>query len=249
MCIKQYLIMSNMQVVKVEGTYVSLTDMANEYAGASVLIEEWIRTRETIEFISLWEEENNPNFIPISTRKNKVGDRFDKAPTSIKEWIGATNSIGIIATAGRYGGIYATPEIAIQFAMHLNVYYRASVIREINEKKEILSILGEFLKYKKEQIDEDCYLYLMLNKNNGHYKIGISKSPSYRERTLQSQEPVLDLIFSKLYKQRSRAVSVEKILHSTFSEKRIRGEWFLLNEDDIKKIYSIVRQLRKIKKG
>jgi len=72
------------------------------------------------------------------------------------------------------------------------------------------------------------FIYLMRNNTNGFFKIGFSKSPSYRETTLQSQEPDITLIFQML-----GGPSLEKVLHQKFRKQRIRGEWFRLSEEDI----------------
>lgn len=75
---------------------------------------------------------------------------------------------------------------------------------------------------------KDQFVYLMKNRRNGLVKIGISTNPSRRERTLQSEEPDIDLLFSS-----PSSIRVEKSLHELFSKKRVRGEWFKLNDDDV----------------
>lgn len=80
---------------------------------------------------------------------------------------------------------------------------------------------------------EMCFVYLMYDTSNGYHKIGISNNPEYRERTLQSEKPTIELIISKKFPSRNIAESIEKALHSTFAEKRLRGEWFELNDKDI----------------
>lgn len=81
-----------------------------------------------------------------------------------------------------------------------------------------------------------CYLYLMKDYNTGYYKIGISNSPEYREKTLQSEKPTIEMICNKKYVSRRIAHSFEQALHKTFSEKRVRGEWFDLDQIDVKEI-------------
>ena len=78
-----------------------------------------------------------------------------------------------------------------------------------------------------------CYVYLMLDTSNGYYKIGVSNKPNYREKTLQSEKPTIEMIASKKYPVRKIAESFEKSLHSTYSDKRVRGEWFELDEIDV----------------
>ncbi len=97
---------------------------------------------------------------------------------------------------------------------------------------------GEILDlFKDESIlkpeEESCFVYLMKDNINGAYKIGISNSPEYREKTLQSEKPSIELIESKQFQKRRIAESFEKLLHEYFKNKRIRGEWFQLDNNDI----------------
>lgn len=78
-----------------------------------------------------------------------------------------------------------------------------------------------------------CYVYLMKDTANGRYKIGMSKKPEYRERTLQSEKPEITLICSKMYSSRDEARKIEKELHQRFKNNRIRGEWFNLSYSDV----------------
>ena len=88
------------------------------------------------------------------------------------------------------------------------------------------------------KIKDASYLYLMKDFNTGYYKIGISNSPEYREKTLQSEKPTIEMICNKKYVSRRMAASFEQALHKTFSEKRVRGEWFELNQNDVEEIKS-----------
>lgn len=85
-------------------------------------------------------------------------------------------------------------------------------------------------------IEDACYVYLMVDTSNGYHKIGISNHPEYRERTLQSEKPSIEKICAKKYPTRIIAQSIESALHTAFSAKRIRGEWFNLTENDVKQI-------------
>jgi hypothetical protein len=88
--------------------------------------------------------------------------------------------------------------------------------------------------------DETCYVYLMHDLKTNFYKIGISNSPSYREKTLQSEKPTIILMRCKRFPKRKIAEILEKTLHSTYSNKRIRGEWFSLDTEDINDISQIL---------
>lgn len=93
---------------------------------------------------------------------------------------------------------------------------------------------GENKKQKNSKIQfEPCYVYLMHDSKNGYHKIGISKTPKYREKTLQSEKPTIDLVCSKEYPSRKIAEAIESALHKVFEENRIRGEWFELSDADV----------------
>jgi predicted GIY-YIG superfamily endonuclease len=83
---------------------------------------------------------------------------------------------------------------------------------------------------------ETCFVYLMRDLRNGAYKIGISASPSSRERTLQSEQPKTQLVASKKYVNRKMALAIEKALHDVYSHKKKRGEWFDLGEQDVQEL-------------
>lgn len=78
-----------------------------------------------------------------------------------------------------------------------------------------------------------CYVYLMKDTSNGYHKIGISNTPEYRERTLQSEKPTIEMIACKKFPTRKIAESIESALHTAYSQQRLRGEWFNLNDADV----------------
>ena len=81
--------------------------------------------------------------------------------------------------------------------------------------------------------DSSCFVYLMKDETNGYHKIGISNKPEYRERTLQSEKPTIALLCAKEFPTRIIAEAIEFALHKTFEDKRLRGEWFALDEKDV----------------
>ena len=83
-------------------------------------------------------------------------------------------------------------------------------------------------------IEEKCYVYLMHDTSNNYYKIGESKTPQYREKTLQSEKPSIELLCAKHYPNKKIAHAIEQALHKAYSSKRIRGEWFQQDSSDIK---------------
>lgn len=78
-----------------------------------------------------------------------------------------------------------------------------------------------------------CHVYLMHDESNGFYKIGISNKPEYREHTLQSEKPTIVLVCSKEFPNRSIAEAFEAALHKVYENKRLRGEWFKLDDSDV----------------
>ena len=93
--------------------YISLTDMVREVENGSALIEKWLRNKNTIEFLGIWEEMYNPDF-----NSPEFGGIMAEAGTnrfllSVKQWIERTNARGIVAKAGRYGGTYAQKDLAV----------------------------------------------------------------------------------------------------------------------------------------
>ena len=90
-----------------EKDYISLTDMVKGIENGLALIEKWLRNKNTIEFLGIWEEMYNPGFNSPEFEGIKNAAGLNRFILSVKQWIEKTNAIGIIAKAGRYGGTYA----------------------------------------------------------------------------------------------------------------------------------------------
>ena len=86
-----------------------------------------------------------------------------------------------------------------------------------------------------------CYVYLMKDISNGYYKIGISNTPEYRERTLQSEKPTIEMLACKKFPTRKIAEAIESALHIAYSQQRLRGEWFKLDEADVAAIIETLK--------
>ena len=116
--------------------YISLTDMVRNLENGVALIEKWLRNKNTIEFLGIWEEMYNANFNSTEFEgiKNEAG--FNRFILSVKQWVNKTNSIGIIAKAGRYGGTYAHKDIAFEFASWVSPYFKLYLIKEFERLKE-----------------------------------------------------------------------------------------------------------------
>jgi len=122
----------------VKDEYISVTDIARfkDPKRTDYIIQNWMRNRNTIEFLGIWERLNNPDFKPIEFDgfRNKAGlNSFILTP---KQWIEKTNAIGIISKAGRYGGTYAHKDIAFEFATWISVEFKLYLIKEFQRLKD-----------------------------------------------------------------------------------------------------------------
>lgn len=123
-------------VLKVnEEDYISLTDMLKAKDG-DFFFSNWLRNRNTVEFLGIWEQLNNPNFncVEFDIIKSQAG--LNNYRLSAKEWMEKTKAIGIISKAGRYGGTYAHKDIAFEFAMWISPEFKVYLIREFQRLKE-----------------------------------------------------------------------------------------------------------------
>ncbi len=122
-----------------DGDFICITDMVRNLDGGNSIIENWLRNKNTIEFIGIWEELNNPGFNSLEFEgiKNEAG--LNRFYLSAKKWIEKTNAIGIIAKSGRYGGTYAHKDIAFEFGAWISPKFKLLLIREFQRLKEIES--------------------------------------------------------------------------------------------------------------
>jgi len=116
--------------------FISLTDMVKAF-GDDTMIYSWMRNRNTLEFLGIWEEMNNPNFKgnEFVTFKTQAGlNSFNLTP---KKWIDATNAIGIVSKAGRYGGgTFAHKDLAFEFGSWLSPEFKLYLIKEFQRLKD-----------------------------------------------------------------------------------------------------------------
>lgn len=119
-----------------ENDYISLTDIARYKSDdPTTVIGNWLRNRNTIEYLGVWESLYNPNFKPIEFEgfKKEAGlNAFTLSPT---KWINTTNAIGILSKSGRYGGTYAHKDIAFKFASWISVEFELYIIKEFQRLK------------------------------------------------------------------------------------------------------------------
>ena len=115
--------------------YISLTDMLKAKDG-DFFISDWLRNRNTIEYVGIWESIYNPefNYGEFAIIKSQAG--LNSYKISVKEWVAKTNAIGLRASAGRYGGTYAHKDIAFEFGMWISAEFKIYLIREFQRLKE-----------------------------------------------------------------------------------------------------------------
>ena len=122
--------------------YISITDMLKSKDG-NFFVTDWLRNRNTIEFLGIWEELHNPNFNygEFAIIKSRAG--LNSYKLSVKEWTQKTNAIGLTSKAGRYGGTYAHKDIAFEFGMWISPKFKLLLIKEYERlKKEEQNQLG-----------------------------------------------------------------------------------------------------------
>ena len=158
--------------------YISLTDIAKykNNDDPRFVIQNWMRNRNTLEYIGLWEVLNNPDFnrVQFDTFRNEAGlNRFTMTP---QKWIDSTNAIGIISKAGRYGGTYAHYDLALEFASWISPEFKLYIIQD----------------YKRLKSDENSKLSLSWNLNREiskiNYKIHTDAIKEYLLKDLTSEQ-------------------------------------------------------------
>jgi hypothetical protein len=115
--------------------FISLTDMLKAKDG-DFFIADWLRNRNTVEFLGIWESVHNPGFNSgeFATIKSQAG--LNSYKLSVKEWVEKTNAIGLKASAGRYGGTFAHKDIAFEFGMWISPEFKIYLIKEFQRLKD-----------------------------------------------------------------------------------------------------------------
>ena len=119
-------------MAKQYGDYISLTDMVRNFDGGSALIEQWLKNKDTVLFLGVWEKIHNPDFNSLEFEgiKNEAGR--NSFFLSAKKWIKLAGAKGLIASAGRYGGTYAHQDIAFEFGSWLSPEFKLYLIRSFS---------------------------------------------------------------------------------------------------------------------
>ena len=118
------------------GDYISLTDMVRNFDGGGALIEQWLKNKDTVLFLGVWERINNPDFNSLEFEgiRNEAGR--NSFFLSAKKWSVLTRAKGLLASAGRYGGTYAHKDIAFEFGSWLSPEFKLYLIKEFQRLKD-----------------------------------------------------------------------------------------------------------------
>jgi hypothetical protein len=115
--------------------YISLTDMVKQKQGSAV-IHNWLRNRNTLEYLGIWEKIHNTDFNSDEFDRIKMQAGLNSFILSVKEWTDKTGAIGIVSKAGRYGGTYAHPDVAFEFGMWISAEFKIYLVKEFQRIKE-----------------------------------------------------------------------------------------------------------------
>ncbi|MGJ0987103.1 KilA-N domain-containing protein [Thomasclavelia ramosa] len=157
--------------------YISLTDIARYKSDEPfIVINNWLRSKDNIQFLGLWESMHNPDFKPIEFDRfrNEAGSNaFTLSP---QKWIEKTNAIGIVSKSGRYGGTFAHSDIALEFASWISPEFKLYIIQD----------------YKRLKLDENSRLSLSWNLNREiskiNYKIHTDAIKEYLLKDLTNEQ-------------------------------------------------------------
>ncbi len=125
-------------ISKNEADYISLTDIARyrDAERTDYIIQNWLRNRNTIEFLGIWEKLNNADFNPIEFDGFKKQAGLNSFVLTAKRWIEKTGATGLVSKPGRYGGTFAHKDIAFEFASWISVEFKLYLIKEFQRLKE-----------------------------------------------------------------------------------------------------------------
>ncbi len=123
---------------KEEKDYICMTDIARykDTRRTDYIIQNWLRNRNTIEFLGIWEQINNPDFKPIEFDGFRKQAGLNSFTLTAKQWIEQTHAVGLVSKSGRYGGTYAHKDIAFEFASWVSVEFKLYLIKEFQRLKE-----------------------------------------------------------------------------------------------------------------
>ena len=189
--------------------YISLTDIAKykNRDDAFIVINNWMRLRDTIDFLGLWETLSNPDFKPIEFDRFRQESGYNAFTLSPQKWIKTTNAIGITSKSGRYGGTFAHKDIAFEFASWISTEFKLYIIKDYQRLKE----------------DENSKISLEWNVNRVISKI------NYKIHTDAIKQNLIPRNISK--KQQFFTYASEADLLNTALFGKTAGDWRIENPD------------------
>lgn len=122
-------------VTRQDQDFISLTDMVKTFDGGGALIEQWLKNKDTVLFLGIWEQLNNPAFNSLEFEGIKSEAGRNSFFLSIKKWVEHTRAVGLFAKAGRYGGTFAHKDIAFEFGSWLSPEFKLYLIKEFQRLK------------------------------------------------------------------------------------------------------------------
>lgn len=157
--------------------YISLTDIARYKSDEPfIVINNWLRSKDSIQFLGLWESINNPEFKPLEFDRFKTEAGSNAFTLSPQKWIEKTKAIGIVSKSGRYGGTFAHSDIALEFASWISPEFKLYIIQD----------------YKRLKSDENSKLSLNWNLNREiskiNYKIHTNAIKEYLLQNLTNEQ-------------------------------------------------------------
>ena len=177
---------TEINIVKVNGEdYICLTDMLRAKDG-DFFITDWLRNRNTLEYIGIWEKVYNPdfNYGEFATIRNQSG--LNSFKISVKEFVARTNAVCLQAKAGRYGGTYAHQDIAFEFAMWISPEFKIYIVKEFQRlKTEEQKLLGWSAKRELSKIN---YRIQTNDINQNHIPAKLTTAQTNTNHSKESEE-------------------------------------------------------------
>lgn len=187
-------------ISKNDNDYLSLTDMVKDMDNNNIVIGNWLRQKNTLEFLAIWESLNNPNFklIEFDELSKEAGlNRFTMSP---KKWSETTDAIGITSKSGKNGGTYAHKDIAFHFGLWISPEFNLLLIREFQSLKEKENPLtGQIWDHKRFLTKANYALQTDAIKD---VLIPLSNLPKEKEGIVYATEA--DLLYKAMYGYTSR---------------------------------------------
>ncbi|MDR1324339.1 MAG: KilA-N domain-containing protein [Candidatus Margulisbacteria bacterium] len=191
---------TEVQVIQINNIdYISLTDIAKfKTAEPNTVIGNWMRNRNTIEFLGIWEHLYNPKFKPLEFEGFKKQAGLNAFTLSPQKWTASTNAVGLIAKSGRSGGTYAHKDIAFKFASWISVEFELYIVKEFQRlKAEEQKLLGWTAKRELTKIN--YHIHTNAIKQN---LIPVKLTPQQTSIVYASEADVLNMaLFGKTAKQ------------------------------------------------